>query len=396
MKKIRLLGFCCFLSCGLLGVAHSQENGNLSFENDLQGWERPRIQRPRNAASFKPGDAVALSDAHVRHGQKSLQFTANSFSPHLSVTSELQPLPQSNFPVTLRAWYFYEGAWGRKFGGKVRFYNAQREEIPNSLVTGYASPKPNGEWFPLHIQLAGGPAAAFYSLELFWEVGDGKVIFDDIEVVTNQRRPIRQTGYSLPAVAGFSGQLWTASSMEKVYPGFEPPVTQGTNLALTVARGESRSVQLVYRPEAVCRSFVLSTGVLQARGGQGILPASALGVRYVDTVEIKEGNNQGPTPDPLLATPALPLQPDTATAALITVTAPRDAKSGEYTTELTVKSDEGEYRVPLNVTILDFALPEKPALKTTAASNPIHAPARPELRRQLLAHRITAEISYGG
>jgi hypothetical protein len=396
VNKIRLLGLCCFFSYGLLSAAHSQENGNFSFENDLQGWSQPRVERPHNPASFKPGDGITLSNEHVRHGNKSLQFTANSFSPRLSITTELQPLPQSNFPVTLRTWYFYEGAWNRKFGGKVRFYNAGREEIPNSLVTGYASPKPNGEWFPLNIQLAGGPAAAFYSLELFWEAGNGKVTFDDIQILTNQRQPLRQTGYSLPSVAGFDGQLWMASSMEKVYPGFEPPATQGQNLALSVARGESRSVQLVYRPRAASQSLSLSMGALQGRGGQGTLPASTVEVRYIDTIELKEGKNPGLTPDPLLATPTLPLQPNTATAALITVTAPRDAKSGEYTTRLTVKSDEGEYQVPLQVTVFDFTLPEKPTLKTTAASSPIHVPARPELRRQLLANRITAEISYGG
>lgn len=364
----------------------------------MQGWGQPVITP---LAGQKPGkNSVEITTKNVRTGKQAIQFEAGSWSPAITMRSNLQPLIEKADYQQVRLWHMYEGPSGRKFGARVQLYDANRAPVNGSLFNREGSWIPDGDWYPITIYLNVPQEARFYTVELYWATGTGKVAFDDI-VLSAIAPPVAvKTGYSLSQFSNAERELWVAGALEKIYPDAVKPTATGTKVQVSAAKGESNSVQLIYQPQTAQTDLAVSVDDLKPAGTGKLLPAQAIEVHYVGDVEVK-GNIQqfgrgGPTPDPLFPSAPNAIPAKKPQSIWLTTSVPRDAAAGIYNTVVHIKTAQSQVDVPLQLEVFDFSLPEEPELHTNAASQGIAPSSRDNLRRRLKANRITTEISYGG
>lgn len=161
-----------------------------------------------------------------------------------------------------------------------------------------------------------------------------------------------------------------ASALEKVLPDTDYARTPRARASLAMARNEYEAVQVVVEaPWRDVRIRCVTFSDLKGPGGQ-LLPASALNWRRVDFVEtaiapLYPVDRVGLYPDPLM-----PAGPFTVTAPFrvpvwVDVRTAKDTAPGIYRGAITVEP-EGlrPTRIPLTVTVWDFALPDETHLRT--------------------------------
>jgi len=77
----------------------------------------------------------------------------------------------------------------------------------------------------------------------------------------------------------------------------------GNDISLSAARGESQSVQLVYKPNAAQNALSVSADDLKSTDGTKVLSSKNIDIRYVGYVDVKSNVSQfgrgGLTHDPL-------------------------------------------------------------------------------------------------
>ncbi len=399
MKKQHLLALCAAsLSALSAQPLLAQPAWNNGFEAGMQGWTQPVITP---LAGQKPGvNKVGITTTNVRSGKQAIQFEVGSWSPAITFRSELQTLIAGESYQQVRLWQKYEGPLHRKFGARVQLYDANRAPITGSLFNREGTYIPDGDWYPLTIFLDVPKEAKFYTVELYWANGNGKLAFDDIVLSAIPAPVAVKTGYSLPALSNAERDLWVALPQEKIYPTATKPLSTGGAVRIAAARGESHSMQLVYQPKAAQTGLAVTPGALKGTTNGKSLPASVIEAHYVADVQVKDNIQQfgkgGPTPDPLYPAPPQEVPAGKPQSIWLTARVPRDAAPGNYQGTVRVKTGQSEIEVPLQLEVYDFALPEKPALHTNAASQGIEPSSRDNLRQRLRANRIFSEISYGG
>jgi len=279
-------------------------------------------------------------------------------------------------------------------------YDAQRNPIPDTIFTKNGSYIPDGDWFPITINFPVPKEARFYTVELFWKVGTGKVTFDDISLSAIPEPVAMKTGYALPALSNAQHTLWVANALEKIYPDATAPQATGTQINMSAAKGESQSVQLIFKPQNTQNNLTVSVSDLKSSNGTKALSSKDIDIRYVGDVDIKGDVSQfgrgGLTPDPLFPNAPATVNVEKPQSIWITVTVPRDAAPGIYTTSVHLKTAQEQIDIPLQLEIFNFVLPQIPTLLTNAASSGMDPSARENMRQHLLANRITSEIGYGG
>lgn len=398
-KSFRYLApLCCSLLATLAAPpAMAQPTWNSSFEEGMKDWEAPVI-RPR--AGQAPGNnVVEIVEGKMRDGSKALQIVADSWSPQISVRSTPQPLLENQPYQMVRGWARYEGAADRIFGMKIHLLDARQQPIEGAVHTRNGSHIPVGEWFPVINRFSVPPNARYYVAELFWEVGNGKVAFDDLTLAAIPAQAATRTGYALNGLSNASRTLWVANQLEKIYPDHTAPQATGDRIQMSAARGESQSVQLVYQPHTAQPMPGVAVEPLKNTASGTQLNGAIVDVRYVGDVEVKKNVQQfgrgGPTPDLLLTQPPAALAAGKPQSIWLTAQVPRDAVAGVYQGRVRLQTAQGEVNVPLQLEVFDFTLPAKPALKTDAHAPQIVAEAREALRARLLANRVTSEVGYG-
>jgi hypothetical protein len=331
MNKLILLGLCASLHLVTnIGSVSAQTTWNNGFESGTQGWEKPVITP---MAGQKPGNnSVEITTKNVRTGKQAIQFEAGSWSPSITMRSELQPLIANADYQQIRLWHLYQGPMHREFGARVQLYDASRAPIKGSLFDRKGSWIPDGDWYPITVYLNVPPEARFYTVELYWATGTGKVAFDDIVLSAIVPPVAVKTGYSLPEYSDAERELWVAGALEKIYPDAVKPQATGKKIQLSAARGESHSVQLVYQPQTPQSTLSVAIDDLKTTSTGKTLPAQAIEVHYVADVEVK-GNIQqfgrgGPTPDPLFPTAPSTLPAKKPQSIWLTASVPRDAAAG--------------------------------------------------------------------
>jgi len=395
MRKIPYpILFGCIAICGLQSLLAQPAIPNSSFEAGMEGWEEPVIV-PR--AGQKPGkNTISITNKDAYDGKQSLLFEVGSWSPDITVTSKLIPLPKGDRYQQVKIWLLYRGDIHREFGGRVQLYDADRKPIPNTLEERKGTFLADGDWFPIFIAFEAIPKAEYFTVQLFWSKGNGTLAFDAIELEPVAGPATTKTGYTLSELSNDNQTVWVANAQEKIYPDATKPEANGTSVQMSGARGESYSVQLVYQPKAEAQDLKVSVGELVNSGG-GKLPASVVDVRYVTDVNVKSDMQQfgrgGMTPDPIeTAAPAI-LPAGKPQSIWLTAIIPRDAGAGTYSTDLQLSTSSGTISVPLKLEVFDFEIPKVPALHTNSAASDARG-ARPELRKRLLANRMTSEIGY--
>ena len=138
-------------------------------------------------------------------------------------------------------------------------------------------------------------------------------------------------------------------------------------VAVSAARGEFESAQVVLRPEKQAQLVWAEAGPLHSQWGrEAPISVEVFEVAYVQVTRPTDSTGApGWYPDPLpslplpLALPAHQNQP-----LWLTFHVPRDTKAGDYHGELRLKTTLGDVNVPLRVHVYDFALPEETHLKS--------------------------------
>ncbi|MBN2492842.1 MAG: DUF4091 domain-containing protein [Planctomycetes bacterium] len=209
-------------------------------------------------------------------------------------------------------------------------------------------------------------------------------------------------------VAGLAGgaALWWASSGWKIdrrRPA--PEATSSRALELSAARNETEAVQLVIRAGAAAvEGLRVAAGPLTGPNGAEI-PAAAIDVLRVAYVRITDPTDPtsvaGLWPDPLppLAGP-IDVPPGTNLPIWIRVNVPREnTPAGIYRgeLELTARSFHAPLKVPLEVEVFDFALPDRTTCTTAFGFQPelvwrYHG-LKTEADRRTVLHRYFENLS---
>ena len=163
--------------------------------------------------------------------------------------------------------------------------------------------------------------------------------------------------------SGGGVRLWSASSGWKISQDRPVPKGHAKAVELSAAKNEGEAVQLVVNPKHALKNFTASIGELRGPGGKSF-PADrveVLRVRYVYVDRITDKTSaQAWWPDPLppfkgpIALEAKKNQP-----LWVRVRVPADAAAGLYEGVITLKADGYEAKVPLRLTVFNFALPDR-------------------------------------
>jgi len=171
--------------------------------------------------------------------------------------------------------------------------------------------------------------------------------------------------------------VWWCDATRKIPRRRGAPQVEGTAARLSAARNDREAVQIVVRPEVSLKRMTASADPLAGPGGASIPaentrilrvyyhfvdhPTDAIGVRdwwpdalppLVKPIDVPAGENQ-------------PLW--------VLVYVPKDAKAGDYSGAINLKAEGWSARVPIQLHVWDFALPERNHLQTAFGFSPQEA-----------------------
>ncbi|MBQ6471242.1 MAG: DUF4091 domain-containing protein [Victivallales bacterium] len=161
----------------------------------------------------------------------------------------------------------------------------------------------------------------------------------------------------------------SASPMQKLTPGARLPSRRVEKVRLSVAGRERESFQVVLAPK---RNFRVRECRARLVCGQSVIPPESLQVREVRYVPIRRAERtspwrfQGLLGDALAEFRGCDAKPDRGNLALwCTLCPPPGTATGVYTGELVIATDRaGDFRLPLEVRVRSFSLPERPFFRT--------------------------------
>ncbi len=181
-------------------------------------------------------------------------------------------------------------------------------------------------------------------------------------------------GTKLPNAPAGVTLWWALSSATKIRPDQPPPTEAGTNVRLSCARNEREAVQLVVRSTKPLEAFQITCSDLVGPNGTPIASSKieALQVNYLDITQATDrASKPGLCPDPLLPiTGPLELKPDFNHAFWIRVFAPSNTPAGTYRGTVLLRGKDLEASVPLELTVYDFALPDRMTCTTAFGFSP--------------------------
>ncbi len=179
-------------------------------------------------------------------------------------------------------------------------------------------------------------------------------------------------GETLPGATETVG-LWWASSGWKVGRHRPLPKNQGAALRIQAARNETEAAQLVVRPAAALKGLTAHCEPLAGPDG-AVVPAGAielLRVRYVDvTIPTDEAGAVAQWPDPLPPCDApVDVPADTNQPLWVRVHVPADTPGGIYRGEIALAAEGYQARIPVEVEVFDFTLPDRMTCVTAFGFN---------------------------
>lgn len=169
-------------------------------------------------------------------------------------------------------------------------------------------------------------------------------------------------------------ELWWASSGWKVARSRPAPGKKGSSVRISAARNEAEAAQLVIRPGKAVRGLTAAASDLKGPGRSIISSGQVeiLRVRYVNvTTPTDSVGVAGDWPDPLPPFIApINLEPGRNQPLWIRVKVPRNTPAGAYKGEITLRADNFEKTVPLEVTVYGFELPDRMSCVTAFGFSP--------------------------
>ena len=151
-----------------------------------------------------------------------------------------------------------------------------------------------------------------------------------------------------------------------------PTAASKADLQIEMARNEYETRQLVFLAKNDMADVTLNVSASDLKGpGGATIPSGDIELRLVDEVDIS-GTTQFPGeklvgnwPDPLLPNAPFTINPGDLRSVWLTVRTRASTQPGTYHGSVSIRDGKGNVQsMPLNVTVWDFALPEKSSLKT--------------------------------
>ncbi|HEO69794.1 MAG TPA: hypothetical protein ENN80_00910, partial [Candidatus Hydrogenedentes bacterium] len=169
-------------------------------------------------------------------------------------------------------------------------------------------------------------------------------------------------GELLPGTSDAVG-LWWASSGWKVNRIRPLPKAKSQALRIQLAKNEAEAAQFIVRPVQTLKEFIAVASDLKAPDG-AVLTADhidVLRVRYVPvTIPSDRIGVAAPWPDPLPPFKGpIALEAGMNQPIWVRVNTPKDAQAGRYAGVIRLSAEGYEAEVPLEVTVWDFALPDR-------------------------------------
>ncbi len=167
---------------------------------------------------------------------------------------------------------------------------------------------------------------------------------------------------------------WASSSANKIRPDQSPPTEQGSALLLNCARNEREAVQLLLRSTNRVQDFKITWSALTGPNGAEIASSQieVLQVMYLDISEPTDRvSKEGLWPDPLLPIDGpLELKPDCNHAFWTRVHVSPQNPAGTYRGTVELRAQGLEARAPIELTVYDFALPDRMTCTTAFGFSP--------------------------
>jgi hypothetical protein len=167
---------------------------------------------------------------------------------------------------------------------------------------------------------------------------------------------------------------WALSSAAKIQPDQPPPQEQGKSIVMSCARNEREAAQIVVRSTRRLEDVRISCATLTGPNSAVIASGGIelLQVMYLDLSKPSDrGSLKGLCPDPLLPMEGpLELKPDFNHAFWIRVFAPSNSPPGSYRGSVQVQGKGFQTRVPVELTVYDFALPDRMSCTTAFGFSP--------------------------
>ena len=189
-----------------------------------------------------------------------------------------------------------------------------------------------------------------------------------------------------------------------------PPRGKPEPVGVSAARGEFEPVQVILRAARDSQLLSVEVSPLRKRWGRAApIEVRIDEVAYVQVTHPTDSTGQpGWYPDPLPPLPwPLALSAGKNQPLWLTFHVGRDAQPGDYRGELKLKTSRGEVKVPLQVHVYDFALPEETHLRSalglgTPGINQYHGLKQPgdkeavyeKYLSNFAAHRISPYSFY--
>lgn len=174
--------------------------------------------------------------------------------------------------------------------------------------------------------------------------------------------------------------LWTTPAARKVLPADRAPEATGSGLAMSAARRELETTQLILGP---------GSGDVTVSA----TPFAGLGAGHRLELAVARYDSGWPDAlDPLESGGTLTLDGSRGTPLYITVVVPEDAPAGEHTTTLSLSLDGSTVEVPLTLYVFDFAIPAASPFATQMninISSLVGSGSVDDAKTLLFEHRLT-------
>ncbi len=224
------------------------------------------------------------------------------------------------------------------------------------------------------------------------------------------RRALIAAALALASSAAQAGDVWVATSTEKIRPGAQK--RSDTTARLGAAKNEFEAFQVVVTGPA--RGVSASASTLQGAGR-----IDRVRLYRVDTIDVRNPSAldgaTGRWPDALVPDVdeiagekrnAFPFDvaAGESRAIWVEIYVPKDARPGDYTGTITVTSAEGEAKIPVQLVVWDFELPSTSSLRTTfglsyggiRSAHHTDGDAESALRARYATMGLDHRISLGG
>jgi hypothetical protein len=171
------------------------------------------------------------------------------------------------------------------------------------------------------------------------------------------------SAWLLPSPGDGISLWWSLSSAAKAQPDHSPPSEKGTAVHLRCAKNETEAAQVFIRSSRRLEGFSVQCSSFTGSDGSTFPPGCVdlLQVRYLEISQSSDRlSAKGLWPDPLVPLqPAQELKENFNHGFWIRVFVPANTTAGVYKGGLTLKADSLQTSVPIEITVFDFALPDR-------------------------------------